>query len=174
MDFAISSSLVRPGRPRYPIFVHRAAALLHASFRPRLATTPLRFANPSPPSGWIGRDRDTAGATLGPRLGCFGVSAVRARLALSIAHVSVRPPCHPGQSHLASPVGDHDCPSAVFPVWRRLKRSLAYPHATQVYCTVRWRCALPNITRRRVRCGCTSSIRHDREPLRTLRALPFG
>src|SRR5262249_11512139 len=33
--------------------VHRAAALLHASFRPRLAATPLRFANPSPPSGWI-------------------------------------------------------------------------------------------------------------------------
>ena len=31
----------------------RAAALLHASVRPRLATTPLRFANPSPPSGWI-------------------------------------------------------------------------------------------------------------------------
>ena len=30
-----------------------ARALLHASFRPRLATTPLRFANPSPPSGWI-------------------------------------------------------------------------------------------------------------------------
>jgi hypothetical protein len=53
MDFAIRISLVRPGRPRYPIFVHRAAALLHASFRPRLATTPLRFANPSPPSGWI-------------------------------------------------------------------------------------------------------------------------
>src|SRR6266576_3038356 len=53
MDFAISSSLVRPGRPRYPLLVYRAAALLHASFRPRLATTPLRFANPSPPSGWI-------------------------------------------------------------------------------------------------------------------------
>src|ERR1700722_4958673 len=53
MDIAISSSLVRPGRPRYPIFVHRAAALLRASFRPRLATTPLRFANPSPPSGWM-------------------------------------------------------------------------------------------------------------------------
>src|SRR5665647_1910609 len=53
MDFAISCSLVRPGRPRYPVLVHRAAALLHASFRPRLATTPLRFANPSPPSGWI-------------------------------------------------------------------------------------------------------------------------
>ena len=46
-------SLVRPGRPRYPVLVHRAAALLHASFRPHLATTPLRFANPSPPSGWI-------------------------------------------------------------------------------------------------------------------------
>jgi hypothetical protein len=53
VDFAITCSLVRPGRPRYPVFVHRAAALLHASFRPRLATTPLRFANPSPPSGWI-------------------------------------------------------------------------------------------------------------------------
>jgi hypothetical protein len=33
--------------------IHRAAALLRASFRPRLATTPLRFANPSPPSGWM-------------------------------------------------------------------------------------------------------------------------
>ena len=53
VDFAILCSLVRPGRPRYPVLVHRAAALLHASFRPRLATTPLRFANPSPPSGWI-------------------------------------------------------------------------------------------------------------------------
>jgi hypothetical protein len=52
-DFAIGCSLVRPGRPRYPVFVHRAAALLHAFFRPRLATTPLRFANPSPSSGWI-------------------------------------------------------------------------------------------------------------------------
>src|SRR6202007_3450960 len=52
-DLAIIRSLVRPGRPRYPVFVHRAAVLLHSSFRPRLATTPLRFANPSPPSGWI-------------------------------------------------------------------------------------------------------------------------
>jgi hypothetical protein len=26
---------------------------VHASFRPCLATTPLRFANPSPPSGWV-------------------------------------------------------------------------------------------------------------------------
>ncbi len=46
-----------PTRPRvqasYPILVHRHTPLLHASFRPRLATTPLRFANPSPPSGWI-------------------------------------------------------------------------------------------------------------------------
>src|SRR6201997_3333638 len=28
-------------------------ALLHAFFRPHLAMTPLRFANPSPPSGWV-------------------------------------------------------------------------------------------------------------------------
>jgi hypothetical protein len=53
VDFAITCSLVRPGRPRYPVLVHRAAVLLRASFGPRLATTPLRFANPSPPSGWI-------------------------------------------------------------------------------------------------------------------------
>src|SRR5450631_3425608 len=53
VDFAIELPLVRPGRPRYPVLVHKAAALLHASFRPRLATTPLRFANPSPPSGWV-------------------------------------------------------------------------------------------------------------------------
>src|SRR5882757_3788521 len=53
VDFAIGCSLVRPGRPHYPLLVHRAAILLHASFRPRLAATPLRFANPSPLSGWI-------------------------------------------------------------------------------------------------------------------------
>ena len=52
VDFAIICSLVRPGRPRYPVLVHRATALLRASFRPHLAMTPLRFANPSPPSGW--------------------------------------------------------------------------------------------------------------------------
>src|SRR5262249_35680658 len=53
MDFAINCLLVRPGRPRYPVLVHRAAALLHASSRRHLTTTPLRFANPSPSSGWI-------------------------------------------------------------------------------------------------------------------------
>ena len=37
----------------YLVPVRRVAALLHASFRPRLTTTPLRFANPSPPSGWV-------------------------------------------------------------------------------------------------------------------------
>src|SRR5208283_5505181 len=39
-----------------PVLVHRLASLLHASFRPRLAASvisPLRFANPSPPSGWV-------------------------------------------------------------------------------------------------------------------------
>src|SRR5215471_1277061 len=30
LDFAIIGSLVRPGRPRYPVLVHRAATLLHA------------------------------------------------------------------------------------------------------------------------------------------------
>jgi hypothetical protein len=44
-----------PARPPpyalYPVLVHRLAPLLHASFRPRLAMTPLRFAITSPPSG---------------------------------------------------------------------------------------------------------------------------
>jgi hypothetical protein len=53
VDFAITCSFVRPGRRRYPVLVHRAAALLRASFRPHLAMTRLRFANASPPSGWI-------------------------------------------------------------------------------------------------------------------------
>src|SRR5712664_789084 len=42
------------GRARpasYPVLVHRLAPLLHASFRPRLAATPLRFAITSPLSG---------------------------------------------------------------------------------------------------------------------------
>src|SRR5512140_479733 len=37
----------------YPVSVRQVAALLHASFRPRLAATPLRFANTSPPSGCV-------------------------------------------------------------------------------------------------------------------------
>src|SRR5436309_7031755 len=40
VDFAITCSLVRPGTPRYPVLVHRTAALLRASFRPRLARCP--------------------------------------------------------------------------------------------------------------------------------------
>ena len=51
--FAISCSLAQHRRPQYPVLVHRLACLLHASFRPHLAVTPLRFANPSPPSGWV-------------------------------------------------------------------------------------------------------------------------
>ena len=34
-----------------PILVHRLADSIHASFRPCLATTPLRFTRSSPPSG---------------------------------------------------------------------------------------------------------------------------
>ena len=53
MDFVIILP-ARPTKPAsYPVSVRQVAALLHASFRPRLTTTPLRFANPSPPSGWV-------------------------------------------------------------------------------------------------------------------------
>jgi hypothetical protein len=51
MGFPILCSLARHRRPRHPVFVHRPACLLHASFRPHLAVTPLRFAITSPPSG---------------------------------------------------------------------------------------------------------------------------
>src|ERR1019366_695865 len=37
-----------------PVLVHRLVRLLRASFRPRLATTPLRFPSTSPPSGCRG------------------------------------------------------------------------------------------------------------------------
>ena len=47
-----------PARPApyasYPVLVHRLASLLHASFRPHLTMTPLRFAITSPPSGCEG------------------------------------------------------------------------------------------------------------------------
>src|SRR5512142_2601944 len=45
----------RPTRAAsHPVSVRQVAALLHASFRPRLAATPLRFASTSPPSGCVG------------------------------------------------------------------------------------------------------------------------
>src|SRR5262249_2826543 len=47
----------RLARPILPasdsVSVRQVVVLLRASFRLRLATTPLRFANPSPPSGWM-------------------------------------------------------------------------------------------------------------------------
>ena len=52
MDFAVKACSSNVGAS-YPVLVHRLALLLHASFGPRLTTTPLRFANPSPPSGWV-------------------------------------------------------------------------------------------------------------------------
>src|SRR5277367_5057828 len=52
--FAVHCQLDPPRRPHHPVLVHRLAPLIHASFRPRLATTPLRFSSPSPPPGWAG------------------------------------------------------------------------------------------------------------------------
>jgi len=55
MDWGLRDhSLARPtGTAFYPVSVRRVAAALHASFRRHLAMTPLRFAHPSPPSGWV-------------------------------------------------------------------------------------------------------------------------
>src|SRR5229473_8682239 len=52
--FAVICQLAPHRRPHHPVLVHRLASLIHASFRPRLATTPLRFSSPSPPPGWAG------------------------------------------------------------------------------------------------------------------------
>ena len=48
--------LTRPicNRASDQVYVLQLAPLTHASFRPSLTATPLRFSNPSPPSGWIG------------------------------------------------------------------------------------------------------------------------
>src|SRR5262245_66532617 len=43
LDFAIICSLVRPGRPRYPVLVHRAEALFLVFFGTRLAGKPFTF-----------------------------------------------------------------------------------------------------------------------------------
>ena len=52
--FAVLCQLAPHRRPHHPVLVHRLASLIHASFRPRLATTPLRFSSPSPPPGRAG------------------------------------------------------------------------------------------------------------------------
>src|SRR5262245_23021595 len=39
--------------PNLRFFNHQRPCLPRTFFRPRLATTPLCFANPSPPSGWV-------------------------------------------------------------------------------------------------------------------------
>jgi hypothetical protein len=126
------------------------------------------------PCWLLRRDRGTARATLGQGLAVSAFPLLRARLALSIAHVSVRPPCHPGRSHLASPVGDHDYPCAIFPDSLWLKRSLAYapgakglPRSSAAVCR-------PNYAGAESGMSDTSTTRHDREPLRTLEVLPLG
>ncbi len=43
MGFAVTCQLARHRRPPHPVLVHRPVSLLHASFRPHLAVTPLRF-----------------------------------------------------------------------------------------------------------------------------------
>ncbi len=54
LGFAVLCQLAPHRRPHHPVLVHRLAPLIHASFRPRLATTPLRFSSPSPPPDWAG------------------------------------------------------------------------------------------------------------------------
>ena len=69
-----------------------------------------------------GRDRTRARARLRSELGCVGVSAVRARLALAISLRFPGPPYDPGRSDFPSPVLTLACPPTAFPWMRRLKR----------------------------------------------------
>ena len=73
-----------------------------------------------------------------------------------------------------SPVGDHDYPRAIFPNSPWLKRSLAYvpgakglPRSSAAVCR-------PNYAGAESGMSDTSTTRHDREPLRTLKVLPLG
>src|SRR5438046_4566093 len=50
----VTGPLARHRMPSDPVLVHRLVRLLHASFRPSVAGTPLRFAMISPPSGCQG------------------------------------------------------------------------------------------------------------------------
>ena len=53
MDFVMNRPLVQAYLASYLVSVRQLAGLLHASFRPCLTTTPLRFTKPSPLSGWL-------------------------------------------------------------------------------------------------------------------------
>ena len=108
-----------------------------------------------------------------PLLAGLSPAGIAASLA-ALVHVSVRPPCHPGRSPLASPVGDHDSPCAIFPGTPWLKRSLAYtplatglPRGSIAVCR-------PCLADTASGMGDTPSTRHDREPLRTRKVLPLG
>jgi len=90
MDFAVTCPLVLPGRPHL-WFLSVRSCLLHVAFRPRLTTVPLRFANPSPPSGWVEdfhlRAVEHARHTRKRRaLGAHGVG----RLSIDFSRITVR------------------------------------------------------------------------------------
>jgi hypothetical protein len=53
VDFAVHGPLVRPGRLHIRFLFVGPRVCSTLPLDPRLAATPLRFANPSPPSGWI-------------------------------------------------------------------------------------------------------------------------
>jgi hypothetical protein len=175
MDFAISGSLVRCWR------LISVSCPSTRTFAPRFFQTPPR-GGLRPCASLVlhlhqiaqSRDRGTARATLGKGLVCFGVSALRARLAFSVAHVSVRPPCHPGRSHFTSPVGDHDCPCVVFPGSPWLKRSLAYTPGASGLPRSSIAAGRPSLAGTVSDMGGTSTTRHDREPLRTARCYLLG
>jgi hypothetical protein len=88
-----------PARPdgaaSYPVPVRQAASLLHASFRPRLTTTPLRFASASPPSGCTG-DFHPQDAGHARHTGPPPASASRRRSASSLTRPDARAPIMQG------------------------------------------------------------------------------
>ena len=53
LDFAVASPLVRPGRPRIRFLFVGSRLCSTLPSDPASRRQPLRFTNPSPPSGWI-------------------------------------------------------------------------------------------------------------------------
>jgi len=97
----------------YRVLVHRLVPLLHASSGPRLATTPLRFANTSPPSGCVGdlhpqaaiHARRTEEAPGKPGAPPFRERAVKLAFTLLLR----RPPSVPGSASCESTASSRSC-----------------------------------------------------------------
>jgi hypothetical protein len=121
----------------------------------------------------MGRDRSAARTALGREFPTCILSVVQRVPISTIAHVSARPPCDPGQSDFPSPVGDHGSPRGAFPMGWRLKCPPTYPPHHTVCPSARRRASVVPQSQALHPVMVSVSDRHDREPLRRSEALPL-